>query len=139
LRIIEVYKVFIIDHGKTPRNFNIITDPTHSKEGFNHLCGDKIKIYITIKKQIIQKISFQGKGCIISVASASIMTELLKGKCVEYALNLFTAFINFIIKNKKNKHMLPKKLKVFAGVKKFPARIKCVTLAWYAMHSATNN
>jgi len=139
MNINELYKEFIMDHGRTPKNFNVIKNATHTYEGFNHFCGDKIKIYTIIRNGIITKLSFQGKGCIVSIASASIMTELLKGKSIIYALNLFQLFINFITNKKKSNNKIPNKLSIFKNLRKFPIRIKCATLAWHTVKAAIND
>ncbi len=135
MNIKELYQEIIIDHGTNPRNNFKIKNYNYNKTGFNPLCGDTIDLYLFIENNNIKDISFQGQGCSISIASVSIMTEIIKNKTIKEALNIFNIF-NHIIKNKKyNKSEIDNlyKLKALGNVKKFPTRIKCATLAWHTL------
>lgn len=140
----DLYQELIIDHGTAPRNFAIVENPSYTAEAYNPLCGDQITLFLVIKEQIITKVTFQGHGCAISTASASIMTELLLGKTIIEALELFKDFINILTDNKEaiksttNNNKLPEKLLALLGVKNYPARVKCATLAWHTLNSALN-
>jgi nitrogen fixation NifU-like protein len=137
----ELYQQVILDHNKAPRNFRKIENPTNYAEGYNPLCGDNVTVYLLIDdKNIIQDISFIGSGCAISKASASLMTSILKGKSVEEAEKLFHKFHDLV--TDKLDDINPDefgKLAVFAGVKEFPARVKCASLAWHTMLNALHD
>jgi nitrogen fixation NifU-like protein len=126
----------IVDHNRHPRNFGHLDHPTHHADGFNPLCGDKISIDLEVRDGVIQQIKFEGKGCAISTASASLMTENLTGKSLTEAETLFHAFHDLITKEDVSHMDKLGKLAVLAGVKDYPARIKCATLAWHALHAA---
>ena len=138
----ELYQEVIIDHSRRPRNFCVGSEANHIKEGFNPLCGDKLTIYLTEHDKVIEAASFQGNGCAISLASASLMTEAIKGKTLHEVDELFTAFHHLITTGQgtdvNNPPDLKKigKLSVLAGVSEFPARIKCATLAWHTLKAA---
>lgn len=134
----ELYQQVILDHNKSPRNFKVIEHPTQEADGYNPLCGDTIHIYLNVEDGIIKDVSFQGKGCAISKASASLMTSMVKGKTVEEAEELFKKFHDLITGKLGDNPDLSKlgKLAVFAGVQEFPARVKCATLAWHTMDEA---
>ncbi len=136
----QLYQEMIIDHGRKPRNFAISEQANAVLEGFNPLCGDRLTVYVTEKKGVIEHISFQGVGCAISMASASLMTEALKGKTVTEAKALFDIFHPLVMgeKNKEHADMLGK-LNVLLGVSEFPSRVKCATLAWHTLLGALNN
>ncbi|MGQ9798983.1 MAG: Fe-S cluster assembly sulfur transfer protein SufU [Ignavibacterium sp.] len=138
----ELYQQVILDHNKAPRNFRKIENATNFAEGYNPLCGDNVTVYLKIdENNIIQDISFQGSGCAISKASASLMTSILKGKTVEEAEKLFNNFHDLVTDKLDNNLHLENlgKLAVFAGVKEFPARVKCASLAWHTMLNALHN
>ncbi len=133
----ELYQEVIIDHSRHPRNFHAITDATHHADGFNRLCGDKLTLYLKVENNLITDISFQGSGCAISTASASLMSEQLKGKTLEQARQLFETFHQLMtaaIPMMGNADI--GKLKVLSGVREFPARVKCATLAWHTLQAA---
>jgi nitrogen fixation protein NifU and related proteins len=138
----ELYQEMILDHSQKPHNFGDCEKIAANlkQEGFNPLCGDKIILNIREKNNVIEEICFEGSGCAISMASASLMTDALKGKTIKEALNLFREFQKMLVldgkKNKKINWEKLGKLKVLAGVKEFPIRIKCATLAWHALRSA---
>lgn len=136
----ELYQQVILDHNKSPRNFRVIDSPSHSSEGYNPLCGDKINLYLTIEDEIVKDISFQGSGCAISKASASLMSSIIKGKTIEETKNIFEKFQEMItgkLDENSNIESLGK-LTVLNGVKEFPARVKCAGLAWHTLINAIN-
>jgi len=135
----ELYQQVILDNNKAPRNFRKIENATNHAEGYNPLCGDNVTVYLIIdENNIIQDISFQGSGCAISKASASLMTSILKGKSVEEAEKLFNKFHDLVTDKLGDEVNLAEfgKLAVFAGVKEFPARVKCASLAWHTLMNA---
>ncbi|MCP5158304.1 MAG: SUF system NifU family Fe-S cluster assembly protein [Gammaproteobacteria bacterium] len=131
----DLYQEVILDHNKRPRNFRIIPQPTHQANGLNPLCGDRISVYLDIEDGVIQDIAFQGAGCAISSASASLMTEALKGKPVADVDYLFEAFHGVVTTERECPNGLGK-LSVLAGVRDYPSRVKCATLAWHAVRAA---
>ena len=134
----ELYQELIVDHSKHPRNFGRLDDANHKAEGFNPLCGDKLKLYLKIDDGVVEGAKFEGHGCAISTASASLMTEALKGRTQEQAEALFETF-HYMLTGPKDPTHVGKglgKLAVFSGVSEFPARVKCATLAWHTMHNA---
>jgi nitrogen fixation protein NifU and related proteins len=136
----ELYQQVILDHNKSPRNFRTIKGADHFSEGYNPLCGDRINIYMEMENDKIKDISFQGSGCAISKASASMMTSMLKGKSKEEAEKIFESFHDMITGQAEDEIASDElgKLKVFAGVREFPARVKCASLAWHTMFNALN-
>ena len=135
----DLYQELILDHGRRPRNFKPLEGATRSAEGYNPLCGDKVKIYVKMDGDIIKDISFEGAGCAISTASASIMTETLKGKTRAEAEELFQTFHD-LVTGQKAQLDAPElgKLAVFSGVSEFPIRVKCATLSWHTLRAALN-
>ncbi|HZW38632.1 MAG TPA: SUF system NifU family Fe-S cluster assembly protein [Ignavibacteriaceae bacterium] len=134
----ELYQQVILDHNKSPRNFRKIEHANHFAEGYNPLCGDKIDIYATVEDGVIKDISFMGSGCAISKASASLMSSLIKGKSEAEAKEIFEKFHDLITGKLGENPSIEElgKLAVFEGVKEFPARVKCASLAWHTMISA---
>tara|TARA_B100001250_G_scaffold381110_1_gene373140 strand:- start:700 stop:1146 length:447 start_codon:yes stop_codon:yes gene_type:complete len=132
----DLYQEIIVDHNRNPRNFGIIDNADKIIEGFNPLCGDKLKLYLKTEGQSIADISFDGSGCAISVASASLMTDAMKGKSIIDAEQLFNSFHELITNENGVDTKSLGKLAVLAGVKDFPARVKCATLCWHTLHSA---
>jgi nitrogen fixation NifU-like protein len=133
-----LYEQVILDHNKKPRNFEVMEQPDYKVEGFNPLCGDQFTIYIKVDGGMISEVSFQGTGCAISKSSASVMTTLLKGKSIENAKSLFEQFHEMItsgVDTPLDDQALGK-LRVFSGIREYPMRAKCATLAWHAMMSA---
>lgn len=128
----ELYQQLILDHNKSPRNFHAMDDPCLSTEGYNPLCGDKLTLYVKIENDIVEDISFLGSGCAISKASASIMTEEIKGKPIDEAKSIFTQFRDMITTGEVNTEELGK-LEVLSGVHKFPSRVKCAILSWHTL------
>lgn len=136
----DLYQDLILDHQKNPRNFGSLPDANHHADGFNPLCGDKISLDMKLDDQgVIQDIHFKGSGCAISKASASMMTTVLKGKKVEEAEHLFHEFHDMVMGKIDKAPEDLGKLKVFEGVKEYPARVKCASLAWHTMDAALKN
>lgn len=133
----ELYQEIIIDHGRNPRNFGILPTANHVKEGFNPLCGDKITLYLHEVEGNIKNICFEGCGCAISMASASLMAENLKGKTIAYAAELFELFRRLLTEDNldENEKEQLGKLTVLSGVSEFPARVKCAALAWHTLRA----
>ncbi len=134
----ELYQEVILEHNKAPRNYRRPESTNRHAEGYNPLCGDRCTVYIDYEGDAIKEIGFQGSGCAISKASASMMTQILKGKTKEEAVKLFEEFHDLVTGDKDALAHADDlgKLKVFAGVSKFPARVKCATLAWHTLQSA---
>ena len=133
----EVYQELIMDHYRHPRHFGTLSHPTHQGEGINPLCGDDIKLYLEINKtNKIQHIQFTSEGCALSRASASMMTEALKGKTVEDALSLFEQFHQSMLSDTPSTRVELDKIRILAQVKAFPMRVKCVTLPWHTLKAA---
>jgi len=133
----DLYQEVILDHGKRPRNFGPMENPTLHAEGFNPLCGDRLTLELKLDGNIVKDARFKGAGCAISVASASLMTETLKGKTREEAEKLFEKFHQMLTTDAAPGDL--GKLTVFSGVKEFPARVKCATLAWHTLRAALHN
>lgn len=131
----ELYQEIIIDHNRNPRNHREMTAPSCQANGFNPLCGDKLTVYLQIESNVIQDISFVGCGCAISQASASLMTEALYGKTIQEAEQVFHHFHHMLTQD-GDSSQLSAKLTVLAGVRAFPARVKCATLAWHTLDAA---
>ena len=131
----DLYQEVILDHNKRPRNFRILPEPTHKADGVNPLCGDRVSVFLDIQDGIIKDIAFQGAGCAISSASASLMTEALKGKPVAEIDHLFDSFHEVVTTDCECPKGLGK-LGVLAGVRDYPSRVKCATLAWHAVRAA---
>jgi nitrogen fixation NifU-like protein len=128
----ELYQQVILDHSRSPRNFFKLDAANRIAEGHNPLCGDRVTVYLRLENDIIRDVSFQGEGCAISKASASIMTEMLKGKTREEAQKVFQQFHDMVTTGTPATDELGK-LGVFGGVSKFPARVKCAILPWHAI------
>jgi nitrogen fixation NifU-like protein len=133
-----LYQEVILDHSKKPRNFHPMTDADRQAEGYNRLCGDRFTIYLKLQDDRITDISFQGTGCAISTASASILTEILKGKTRAQAEALFETFHDLVTGKTHAEGETPAlgKLAAFSGVCEFPVRVKCATLVWHTLRNA---
>jgi nitrogen fixation protein NifU and related proteins len=133
----ELYQEVILDHHKKPRNFRKLEGARHV-EGYNPLCGDKVTVFVQLEGDVVRDVSFQGSGCAISTASASMMTESLKGKTRAEAEALFQSFHALLTGKVPADGGRPElgKLEVFSGVREFPVRVKCATLAWHTFHAA---
>ncbi len=137
----ELYQDIILDHGRHPRNFRAIEHPTHSAQGHNPLCGDRVTVYLTLDGDHIADVAFQGRGCAISTAAASLMTEVLTGKTIAEAQELFAHFHARVTGGADTALSKPladdmERLEPLTGVKAFPARVKCATLSWHALEAA---
>jgi len=133
----DIYQEVILEHAKSPRNYRALATPTLKAEGYNPLCGDRCTVYLAMQGEVIEDIAFQGSGCAISRASASMMTQSLKGKTVSEAEDLFQKFHRMVTGQSSNQnHPEFGKLEAFAGVSGFPARVKCATLAWHTFEAA---
>ena len=134
-----LYQEVILDHNRRPRNYAVLECADYQSEGFNPLCGDRVTVYVKLKGSVVDEISFQGSGCAISMASASIMTESLKGRRLEEVNALFERFHQLVTGNLDSEdHSEPDlgKLVVFEGVSRYPVRVKCATLTWHALRAA---
>lgn len=132
----ELYQEIILEHSKVPRNFRTMETANFTAEGYNPLCGDHYTIFVEAMGDTIRDVSFQGSGCAISKASASMMSEKLKGKCIGDAEKIFRQFHRIVTGEQNVDVGLLGKLEVFAGVANFPTRIKCATLAWHTLQAA---
>ena len=132
----DLYQEVILDHNKSPRNFRAMENASHKAEGYNPLCGDQVTVYVRLRDGRIEDISFQGSGCAISKASASMMTAELKGKPESDAVELFEKVHRMLTGDGVDGGQRLGKLAVLSGVCKFPARVKCASLAWHTLNSA---
>lgn len=136
----DLYQEVIFDHNRNPRNFHVMENANRTVEGFNPLCGDRLTLYLNIRDGIIEDASFQGSGCAISTASVSLMTEMIKGKSEAEAQKMFETFHKITTgKDDSVKFEELGKLRVLAGVRDYPARVKCATLAWHTLDAAIKN
>ena len=131
-----LYQEVIFDHYRKPRNCHVLDCANHKADGFNPLCGDRVTVYLKVADGVIEDLSFEGTGCAISTASASLMTETLKGKKVAEVEHLFDDFHQMVTGADAVPHADLGKLEALAGVREFPARVKCATLAWHTLHAA---
>jgi len=137
----ELYQQVILDHNKKPRNFHKLESANRSAEGFNPLCGDQLTVYLQLEDEVVEAISFEGSGCAISKAAASMMTQAVKGKTKQEAETLFSEF-HRMVTGELDEETEPNelgRLTIFSGVRDFPARVKCASLSWHTMHAALNN
>lgn len=132
----ELYQLVILDHNRAPRNFHTMEGADREAEGYNPMCGDQLKVWLKLEGDRIADVSFQGSGCAISKASASLMTTAVKGKTREEARKVFESFHRMMTGSGGPADDLPAKLAVFAGVREFPMRVKCATLGWHALKTA---
>ncbi len=132
----ELYQDVILEHSKAPRNYRALANANHKAEGYNPLCGDHFTIYLTLDGDKIKDVTFQGSGCAISKASASMMTQSVKGKSKEEAERIFERFHQLVTGEGNGDREELGKLAVFAGVSEFPVRVKCATLAWHTLQAA---
>ena len=137
----ELYQQVILDHNKKPRNFRKLETANHTAEGYNPLCGDQLTVYLNLEDDLVKEVGFEGSGCAISKAAASMMTQAVKGKSKEQAENMFKEFHSMVtgeLDEETDENQLGN-LKIFAGVREFPVRVKCATLPWHTMHAALHN
>jgi nitrogen fixation protein NifU and related proteins len=134
----ELYQQVILDHNKKPRNFKVLETANREQEGYNPLCGDQLKLYLELDGETVKDIAFQGQGCAISKASASMMTAAIKGKTKDEAKTMFEEFHKMVkgeLDPEAQENHLGR-LKIFAGVREFPARVKCASLSWHTLRAA---
>ena len=137
----ELYQEVILDHNKNPRNFREIDNPDKHADGNNPLCGDKLQVFVKLDGDVVEDVSFVGSGCAISKASASIMTQTVKGKTMAEAETIFDEFHRMVtgkLDIEEDDHNLGK-LRIFAGVLEFPARVKCASLSWHTVNAALHD
>jgi len=135
----DLYQEVILDHNRRPRNFHALTEASHSAEGYNPLCGDRLTLYLKLNGDTIQDVSFEGAGCAISKASASMMTDALKGRSLAEATALFDRFHRMVTTPPSEPIEDMGKLSSLAGVREFPVRVKCASLAWHTLKAALSN
>ncbi|MSQ26012.1 MAG: SUF system NifU family Fe-S cluster assembly protein [Dehalococcoidia bacterium] len=134
----ELYQEMVLDHNSRPRNFKKLEGATHQSEGYNPLCGDRITLYLKMRGDLIEDLGFQGTGCAISRASASMMTQSIKGKTIEQAEEIFGAFHKMVTRDVGEPYDSDDlgDLEVLSGVAEFPARVKCASLSWHTLNAA---
>ena len=135
----ELYQEVILDHNRRPRNFHALAEASHSAEGYNPLCGDRLTLYLKVTGDTIEDVSFEGAGCAISKASASLMTDAVKGRTKAEAHALFERFHRMVTTPPDQPVEEMGKLSSLAGVREFPVRVKCASLAWHTLKAAFNN
>ena len=136
IEVADLYQELIVDHSRRPRNFRRLEHATHQAEGFNPLCGDRVKIYVDLENDLIRDVTFEGEGCAISKASASLMTESIKGRSRPEVEQMFSRFRDLATGNGDAESAGLGKLAVFSGLRGFPTRVKCATLAWHTLRAA---
>jgi nitrogen fixation NifU-like protein len=132
----DLYQEVILDHNRRPRNFRALESPTHHAQGYNPLCGDRLDLFLDVRDDVIADVSFQGAGCAISKASASLMTDAVKGRTVDEARDLFARFHRVVTTPPDRPVEDLGKLSVLSGVREFPVRVKCASLAWHTLKAA---
>ncbi|MDH4037844.1 MAG: SUF system NifU family Fe-S cluster assembly protein [Candidatus Krumholzibacteria bacterium] len=137
----ELYQEVILDHHKHPRNFGRLDGANRHAEGFNPLCGDRVTVYVLVENDVVREIAFDGSGCAICVASASVMTDELKGRTLAEIEKLYGTFHDVVMSSTDTAVDMDAlgKLAVFAGVREFPVRVKCATLPWHTLRAALKN
>ena len=135
----DLYQEVILDHSKNPCNFGVLEQYTCTAEGNNPMCGDRLTVYVDIKDDVVSDVSFQARGCAISVASASIMSTIIKGKTIEEVNVLFDKFHALYTGQEVEDDDDTERLRVLSGVSKFPTRVKCATMSWHAVREACTN
>ena len=132
----ELYQEVILDHAKSPRNFGVLEQYTCTAEGNNPMCGDQLTVYVDIKDGVVSDVSYRARGCAISIASASIMSSMIKGRTLEEVNILFDKFHKLCTGQEVEEDDDTEKLRVLSGVSQFPTRVKCATMSWHAVDSA---
>ena len=137
--LMDLYQELILDHNRQPRNRGALEGHDHDAEGYNPLCGDRVHVYVILKDDVIEDIRFDGNGCAISTASASLMSEAVKGRTIDEAKAIFEKFLA-LVTHPDDAHDTSAlgKLEAFGGVGRFPARVKCATLAWHTLVAAVD-
>ena len=134
-----IYQEVILDHYRKPRNFTELEAPSHLANGHNPLCGDRVKVFLDLEGDVVRRISFQGAGCAISTASASLMTEAIEGKTLDEVEDLFQRFHGMVTTREGEVDESLGKLEALSGVRQLPVRVKCATLAWHTLQAALKN
>lgn len=138
--LLDLYREVVIDHGRRPRNFRVIDPVNHQANGYNPLCGDRLTLYVAVDEDgLIEDVAFKGSGCAISTASASLLTEHLRGKTVEQAEAIFAHFHRVLTEDEAPDPDLLGKLAALEGVRQYPSRVKCATLAWHTLEAALHD
>ena len=132
----DLYQEVILDHNRRPRNFRTLEAPSHTAEGYNPLCGDRLHVFLRLEEGVVADVAFQGSGCAISKASASLMTDAIKGRPVAEVRDLFERFHRMVTTPPDQTVDNLGKLSVLAGVREFPVRVKCASLAWHTLKAA---
>ena len=135
----ELYQEVILDHSKSPRNFGVLDRYTCTAEGNNPMCGDQLTVYVDIKDDIVSDVSYRARGCAISIASASMMSSIIKGKTIEEVNILFDKFHKLCMGEEVEDDDDIARLRALSGVSKFPTRVKCATMSWHAVREACTN
>jgi nitrogen fixation NifU-like protein len=135
----DLYQEVILDHNKRPRNYRVLEAPSHTAEGYNPLCGDRLSLFLKVEGDVIADVGFQGSGCAISKASASLMTDAVKGRPVSDARALFERFHRMVTTPPDQPVEDMGKLSSLAGVREFPVRVKCASLAWHTLKAAVSD
>ena len=135
----ELYQEVILDHSKSPRNFGVLDRYTCTAEGNNPMCGDQLTVYVDIKDDIVSDVSYRARGCAISIASASMMSSIIKGKTIEEVNILFDKFHKLCMGEEVEDDDDIERLRALSGVSKFPTRVKCATMSWHAVREAVDN
>lgn len=134
----ELYQEMVMDHSRRPRNFRVLEHADHAAEGHNPICGDQVTVYLRLREEKIEEITFQGRGCAISMASASMLTETLRGKTLAEVQRTFAAFHQLVTSPQDSQASAAElgKLAALSGVRAFPVRVKCATLPWHTLRAA---
>jgi nitrogen fixation NifU-like protein len=135
----DLYQEVILDHNRRPRNFRALEGPSRTQEGYNPLCGDRLTLYVELDGEVIRDVTFQGVGCAISKASASLMTEAVKGKTRAQARDMFNRFHDMVTSSPDSPAADLGKLSVLSGVREYPTRVKCASLAWHTLKAAVSD
>ena len=135
----DLYQEVILDHAKSPRNFGVLEQYTCTAEGNNPMCGDQLTVYVDIKDGVVSDVSYRARGCAISIASASIMSSMIKGRTLEEVNILFDKFHMLCTGQEVEDDDDIERLRVLSGVSKFPTRVKCATMSWHAIKEATHS
>ena len=139
MQLTDLYQEIILDHSKNPKNFGVLDRYTCTAEGNNPMCGDQLTVYVNVKDNIVSDVSYRARGCAISVASASIMSQMIKGKTLEEVNILFDKFHRLCMGEDIEEDEDTETLQALSGVSKFPTRVKCATMSWHAIKEAIHD
>ena len=139
MQLTDLYQEMILDHSKNPKNFGVLDRYTCTAEGNNPMCGDQLTVYVNVKDNIVSDVSYRARGCAISVASASIMSQMIKGKTLEEVNILFDKFHRLCMGEDIEEDEDTETLQALSGVSKFPTRVKCATMSWHAVKEAIHD